>query len=246
MEGASGKEVLERLKMAASASNDSELSKKLGLSKQSIAAARKNGKVPEGWIPKAAEIFHVSMDWLRWGLGSMKLPVPLADVQEIADTFQVAGGKALVSPVAEAFAPLAALTDPFKDIPSHQASSLNSDYQHIPANREEEASIPSSGNADSQHELYRILERRLETLEEEWKELLSENRQLYRDKAELLRENGELLRENGTLREKLARLEAEQGKRRSIQEDDEENLPSPFDEQRTIRSSSRVGANIHK
>ena len=81
MEGASGKEVLERLKIAASASNDSELSKKLGLSKQSIAAARKNGKVPEGWIPKAAEIFHVSMDWLRWGLGSMKLPTPLADVQ---------------------------------------------------------------------------------------------------------------------------------------------------------------------
>lgn len=238
MEGTSGKEVLERLKIAASASNDSELSKKLGLSKQSIAAARKNGKVPEGWIPKAAEIFHVSMDWLRWGLGSMNLPVPLADVQEISNTFQVASGKALVSPVAEAFAPLAALTNPFEDLTSHQDSPIDSDCQRISASRERGTSIPSFENADSQHGLYRILERRLETLEEEWKELLSENRQLHRDKAELLRENGELLRENGTLREKLARLEAERGKRHSVQDDDEGDYPSPFDERRSITSSN--------
>lgn len=206
MEKASGKEVLERLKIAASVSNDSELSKKLGLSKQSIAAARKNGKVPEGWIPKAAEIFHVSMDWLRWGLGSMKLPVPLADVQEISDTFQAAGGKALVSPVAEAFAPLAALTDPFGDLISHQASPLASDSQRISTSIERETPMPSSESADSQHDLYRILERRLETLEEEWKELLSENRQLHRDKAELLKELGELRATVARLEERKNRL----------------------------------------
>ena len=83
------------------------------------------------------------------------------------------------------------------------------------------------------------LERELELEREERRELAADNRRLYREKEALLLENA-------TLREKLARLEAEQGKRRSIQEDDEENLPSLFDEQRTIRSSSRVGANIHK
>ena len=83
------------------------------------------------------------------------------------------------------------------------------------------------------------LERELELEREERRELAADNRRLYREKEALLLENA-------TLREKLARLEAEQGKRRSIQEDDEENLPPLFDEQRTIRSSSRVGANIHK
>lgn len=167
----------------------------------------------------------------------MNLPVPLADVQEISNTFQIASGKALVSPVAEAFAPLAALTNPFEDLASHQASPLDSDSQRIPASRGKETPIPSSESADNQHGLYRILERRLETLEEEWKELLSENRQLHRDKAELLRENGELLRENGTLREKLARLEAERGKRVSAH-DDEEDFPALFDEQHSITSSN--------
>ncbi len=98
-----------------------------------------------------------------------------------------------------------------------------------------------------------LLERELELERCERRELAAENRKLYREKEELHREKEqllrgkeELLRENGTLREKLARLEAAPGKRCSIQNDDEEDLPSLFDEQRTIRSSSREGANIHK
>ena len=97
------------------------------------------------------------------------------------------------------------------------------------------------------------LEHELDLEREERRELAAETRRLYREKEnlhrekeQLLREKEELLRENGTLREKLARLEAEQGKRRSIQDDDGEHLPTLFDEQRTIRSSSRVGAHIHK
>lgn len=81
------------------------------------------------------------------------------------------------------------------------------------------------------------LERDLEIEKEERRELATDNRRLYREKEELhrekeqlLREMEELLRENGALREKLARLETEHGKRRSIQDDDEEHLPTLFDE----------------
>lgn len=88
------------------------------------------------------------------------------------------------------------------------------------------------------------LERDLELEKEERRELATDNRKLYREKEELhrekeqlLREKEELLRENGTLREKLARLEAERGKRISDR-DDEGDFPSLFDEQRSITSSN--------
>jgi len=71
MELASVEQTLERLKAAAGASTDSELSQKLGLSKQSIAAARAKGDVPVAWIPKAAMLFGVSTDWLFFGHGEM-------------------------------------------------------------------------------------------------------------------------------------------------------------------------------
>lgn len=67
MEHASVEATISRLKKAAEATTDIELSKKLGLSKQSIAAARAKGEIPAIWIPKAAKLFHVSMDWLYWG-----------------------------------------------------------------------------------------------------------------------------------------------------------------------------------
>ena len=81
------------------------------------------------------------------------------------------------------------------------------------------------------------LVRELELEREERRELAAETRRLYREKEQLLREKEELLRENGTLREKLARLEAERGKRISDR-DDEGDFPSLFDEQRSITSSN--------
>lgn len=90
------------------------------------------------------------------------------------------------------------------------------------------------------------LERELALEREERRELAAETRRLYREKEQLLREKEELLRENGSLREKLARLEAGHGKRRSVQEDDEGAFPSLFDERRTIPSSSRTGESVHK
>ena len=88
------------------------------------------------------------------------------------------------------------------------------------------------------------LEHELDLEREERRELAAETRRLYREKEnlhrekeQLLREKEELLRENGTLREKLARLEAERGKRISDR-DDEGDFPSLFDEQRSITSSN--------
>lgn len=78
-------------------------------------------------------------------------------------------------------------------------------------------------------------ELKIEGLEEERRELATETRSLYREKEQLLREKEELLRENGALREKLARLEAERGKRRS--DHDEGDFPSLFDETHTTSSS---------
>ena len=89
------------------------------------------------------------------------------------------------------------------------------------------------------------LEHELDLEREERRELAAETRRLYREKEnlhrekeQLLREKEELLRENGTLREKLARLEAERGKRHSVQDDDEGDYPSLFDERRSIASSN--------
>ena len=88
--------------------------------------------------------------------------------------------------------------------------------------------------------------RELELEREERRDLAAEARRLYREKEQLLREKEELLRENGSLREKLARLEAGHGKRRSVHEDDEGGFPSLFDERRTIPPSSRTGESVHK
>lgn len=67
MEDATYLDVFERLKIAASATSDQELAVKLGLSKQSIADARSRKTVPPAWIPKAAQLFGVSTDWLFFG-----------------------------------------------------------------------------------------------------------------------------------------------------------------------------------
>lgn len=97
------------------------------------------------------------------------------------------------------------------------------------------------------------LEHELELEKNERRELATDNRRLYREKEELhrekeqlLREKEVLLRENGSLREKLARLEAGHGKRRSVHEDDEGDFPSLFDERRTISPNSRTGESVHK
>lgn len=88
MEYQSTNNIFERLKIATSSKNDSELSRKIGLSKQSISSARKKGKVPESWIAKISNAFSVSMDWLRWGTGPMKMAKAEANVDCVASKIQ--------------------------------------------------------------------------------------------------------------------------------------------------------------
>ena len=67
MEHASADEIILRLKQAAKVTKDADLAKLLGLSKQSISVARSRGKVPDSWIPKAAQLFNVRIEWLYYG-----------------------------------------------------------------------------------------------------------------------------------------------------------------------------------
>lgn len=60
--------ILKRLKAITHATTDTDLAQKLGHSKQSIAYARKSGKIPDSWLAKAADQYGVSMDWLRIGV----------------------------------------------------------------------------------------------------------------------------------------------------------------------------------
>lgn len=64
-------DVLDRLKEAAGVSSDQDLAVKLNLSKQSIADARTRKTVPPAWIPRTAQLFGVSTDWLFFGKGPM-------------------------------------------------------------------------------------------------------------------------------------------------------------------------------
>lgn len=67
MEHASVDEILTRLKNVANVSKDTDLAKLLGLSRQSIAAARMRGKIPSSWMPKASKLFNVDIGWLYYG-----------------------------------------------------------------------------------------------------------------------------------------------------------------------------------
>lgn len=64
--------ILSRLKKASDSTTDTELSKKMGLSKQAIADAKSKDSVPASWIPKSAKLFNVTTDWLFFGRGPMR------------------------------------------------------------------------------------------------------------------------------------------------------------------------------
>lgn len=60
-------DILARLHKAAKSHSDRELAEKIGVSKQSIADAKARKTVPSSWIPRAAQLFDVSTDWLFFG-----------------------------------------------------------------------------------------------------------------------------------------------------------------------------------
>lgn len=66
-------DILKRLRQGTGARSDTELARLLGVSQQAVSNARKNAKVPDGWMPLAAQRFGLSTDWLFFGVGGMKL-----------------------------------------------------------------------------------------------------------------------------------------------------------------------------
>jgi len=58
---------IDRLKQAVEAQNDSDLAKKLGVSHQSVASARKRQQVPVGWVAEVAARYGISADWILFG-----------------------------------------------------------------------------------------------------------------------------------------------------------------------------------
>lgn len=76
-------EILDRIKIAANATSDAELARKIEISQQSIAKARTTKNVPFSWLPKISTLFDVSLDWLYSGTGSMR-PSDLASAPQQA------------------------------------------------------------------------------------------------------------------------------------------------------------------
>lgn len=65
-------ERMSRLMEATGATSDSSLARTLEIRPPSVAAARKRGQIPSGWIERVAETFGVNADWLFFGLGPMR------------------------------------------------------------------------------------------------------------------------------------------------------------------------------
>ena len=60
-------EILDRMLSVLNLKNDSELSKELGVTSQAVSKARNTGKLPVSWVPKLAQKFNISTDWLFFG-----------------------------------------------------------------------------------------------------------------------------------------------------------------------------------
>lgn len=65
--------VLERLIIGAGTKNEPGLAIALGISAQSIYNAKKKNKIPPAWGIEIAKTFGVSLDWIFFGRGPMRL-----------------------------------------------------------------------------------------------------------------------------------------------------------------------------
>lgn len=67
-------ERFQRLMQAVKANSAAELAKTLGIKHQAVSAARKRRQVPLNWMLLVSEGRGVSLDWLFYGQGEMRLP----------------------------------------------------------------------------------------------------------------------------------------------------------------------------
>jgi hypothetical protein len=68
--------ILERIRIALNAKNDTGIAQALGIKQPSVASARKQNKIPPAWVHKVAEDRSVSADWLFFGRGEMTVRKP--------------------------------------------------------------------------------------------------------------------------------------------------------------------------
>lgn len=85
------KDVLGRLFEAAGVDSDTALGKVLGIKQQAVAAARKRGRIPTGWIEKVSSKYPVSADWLLHGFGRMRRGPAVVGVNGVRETGICAG-----------------------------------------------------------------------------------------------------------------------------------------------------------
>lgn len=64
-------EVYERIRFATNAQTQMDLARMLEIQQSSISDARRRHVFPPDWYIKLHDKFGLSLDWLRWGLGSM-------------------------------------------------------------------------------------------------------------------------------------------------------------------------------
>lgn len=68
-------ERLRRLMHALRVDSGSGLAKALGIKHQAVSAARKRQQVPINWMLHVSEVKGISLDWLLYGQGDMRMPV---------------------------------------------------------------------------------------------------------------------------------------------------------------------------
>lgn len=66
-------DILARMKAACGVRTDKELASALGIKYSTITTTRRRGTVPAAWFLEVADKFGASIDWLRAGIGAMKL-----------------------------------------------------------------------------------------------------------------------------------------------------------------------------
>jgi hypothetical protein len=66
-------EVLDRLKQFFNVKSDTALARALGLRQSSVSTAKSKKQIPPAWLLKVSLEYGVSLDWLVYGTGQMKL-----------------------------------------------------------------------------------------------------------------------------------------------------------------------------
>lgn len=85
-------EVYERVRFATNARTQTDLARMLGIQQSGISDARRRQSFPPDWYIKLHDKFGLSLEWLRWGSGSMYSRDNAARLHEGSGDVSPAGG----------------------------------------------------------------------------------------------------------------------------------------------------------